>query len=280
MKPLNLLILLCFLAGLVWVVTLGEATVRSIQATYYRTISPFVRAGSSLELKANAFLREVEYSKDLEERLHRTELEFGRLRAIEGQLRELERESNELRAALDFKKRTRFEVTAARVIKRQPSTWWNTIEIDRGAGSGIGPQVPVLASGGLAGKVDRVGRDEASVILLTDESCQVSVQIEGTPEVGILSGQRGQFGEEPLLILRYLSKNAPVRPGMKVVTSGRGGLFHPKILVGTVESFEPGAFDGEARVRPSVDFQNLSIVFVTSPPDHPARGDKEDAATP
>jgi rod shape-determining protein MreC len=273
MKPLNLLILLAFLAGLVWVATLSEESVRSIQATYYRTISPFVKAGSQLELSANAFLREVDYSGDLEERLHRTELEFGRLRAIEGQLRELEHENNELNAALDFKKRTQFDVTAARVIKRQPSTWWKTIEIDRGAISGIGPQVPVLASGGLAGKVDRVtpGRDDSSVILLTDESCQVSVQVEGTPEVGILSGQRGQFGKDPLLVLRYLSKNAPIRPGMKVVTTGRGGLFHPHILVGTVESFEPGAFDGEAKVKPSVDFQNLSIVFVTSPPDNPSR---------
>ncbi|MDA0765735.1 MAG: rod shape-determining protein MreC [Verrucomicrobia bacterium] len=270
MKPLNLLILLGFLAGMVWVIALSEESVRSIQASYYRIIAPFVKGGSQLELKANAFLKEVEYSKDLEERLHRTELEFGRLGAIEGQLRELERENNELNAALDFKRRTEFTVTAARVIRRQPSTWWKTIEIDRGAMSGIARQVPVLASGGLAGKVDRVtpGRDESSVILLTDESCQVSVQVEGTPEVGIVSGQRGQIGEAPLLRLRYLSKDAPIRPGMKVVTTGRGGLFHPKILVGMIESFEPGAFDGEALVKPSVDFQNLSIVFVTSAPDN------------
>lgn len=269
MKPLNLLILLGFLAGVVWVVTLSESAVRSIQANYYETISPFVRAGSKLELRADAFLREVEYSKDLEERLHRTELQFGRLAAIEGQLRELERENNELSAALDFKQRTNFDVTAARVIKRQPSTWWKTIVIDRGAKSGVVAQVPVLASGGLAGKVDRVvgSEDEASVILLTDESCQVSVQVEGTPEAGIVSGQRGQVGEAPLLRLRYLSKDAPIRPGMRVVTTGRGGLFHPKILVGTIESFEPGAFDGEAWVKPSVDFQNLNIVFVTSKPD-------------
>lgn len=267
MKPLNLLILLCFLTGVVWVVTLSPASVRGIQASYYRTITPFLRGGSQLEMKAEAFLREVEYSKDLEERLHRTELEFGRLRAIEGQLRELERENNELKAALDFKRLTQFSVTAARVTRRQPSTWWKTIDIDRGEQSGIGPQVPVLASGGLAGKVDRVTPKGASVILLTDESCQVSVQVEGTPEVGIVSGQRGQFGDSPLLRLRYLSKNAPIRPGMKVVTTGRGGVFHPRILVGTIESFEPGAFDGEALVKPSVDFQDLTIVFVTSAPD-------------
>ncbi len=277
MKPLNLLILLGFLVGVVWAVTLSESSVRSIQSTYYETVSPFVRAGSKLEAKAGAFLKEVEYSKDLEARLHQTELQFGRLAAIEGQLRELERENNELNAALDFKRRTNFEVTAARVIKRQPSTWWKSVIIDRGAKSGITAQVPVLASGSLAGKVDRVtaGEDEASVILLTDESCQVSVQVEGTPEAGIVSGQRGQIGESPLLRLRYLSKDAPIRPGMRVVTTGRGGLFHAKILVGTIESFEPGAFDGEAWVKPSVDFQNLNIVFVTSQPDSMGKTEEE-----
>ena len=61
---------------------------------------------------------------------------------------------------------------------------------------------------------------------------------------------------------------------MKVITTGRGGLFHPNILVGTIESFEPGAFDGEAYVKPSVDFQNLSIVFVTS------RTEQEEEETP
>ena len=267
MKPLNLLALLLFLAGLVWVLTLSERSVRRIQEVYYATISPFQKGGSEVEVGARAFLKEVEHSKDLEMRLESIELEFGKLRAIESQLHELEVENNELRAALDFKKRTRFEVSAARVIKRQPATWWRSVTINRGQDALIGTQVPVLASGGLAGKIDQVGPNTSTVILLTDESCQVSVQVAGTPEVGILSGQRGQYGEAPLLRLRYLTKDAQIRPGMKVITTGRGGLFHPNVLVGTIESFEPGAFDGEALVKPSVDFLNLSIVFVTSETD-------------
>jgi rod shape-determining protein MreC len=267
MKPLNLVALLLFLAGVVWVLTLSELSVRKIQQTYYATLSPFLEAGSAVDLTARAFLEEVENSEDLAMRLEGIGLEFGKLSSIEGQLRELEVENNELRAALDFKKRTHFEVTAARVIKRQPSTWWRSATINRGEDAKIGPQVPVLASGGLAGKIDWVGTNTATVILLTDESCQVSVQVAGTAEVGIVSGQRGDYGNTPLLRLRYLTKDAQIRPGMKVITTGRGGLFQPNILVGTIESFEPGAFDGEAMVKPSVDFQNLSIVFVTSEPE-------------
>ncbi|MGC4017746.1 MAG: rod shape-determining protein MreC [Luteolibacter sp.] len=76
------------------------------------------------------------------------------------------------------------------------------------------------------------------MVLLTDEKCQVSAKVEGTPEVGILSGQRGQFEGTPLLRLRFLSKDATVKKGQRVFTTGRGGLFPTNILLGTVESVE------------------------------------------
>ena len=263
MKPLNLLALLCFLAGSVWVLTLSDRAVRNIQQAYYAGIAPFLKGGSELELKAREFVEEVHHSEDLERELERFELDYGRLLAIESQFRELEKENRDLRAALEFKQRSSFDAVAARVIKRQPATWLQSVTINRGSRSGIGPQVPVLANGGLAGKVYQVLEDDLStILLLTDEACQVSVQVDGTPEVGILSGQRGRYGEVPFLRLRYLSKDAVVQPGMKVLTTGKGGVFPPDVLVGTIESFEPTAFYGEARVRPSVDFVNINIVFV------------------
>ena len=112
------------------------------------------------------------------------------------------------------------------------------------------------------GKVDRVGDKLSSVILITDEACKVSVQVEGTPEVGILSGQRGQYESEPLLRLRFLSTKARISPGTRVFTTGLGGLFPSNILVGTVESVVPGPLDTEALVRPSVNFTDLSTVFL------------------
>ena len=167
-----------------------------------------------------------------------------------------------MRSALEFRERTPVTVVAARVIKRQPATWWKTALINRGTNHGIGPQLPVLASGGLAGKIDLPDKDVSSMILLTDERCQVSVQVLGTPEVGIVGGQRGEYGEAPLLRLRHLSKDAPIRSGMQVVTTGRGNLFPANVLVGTIESFDPGPVEGEALVKPSVRFEDLAIVFV------------------
>lgn len=264
MKPLNLIALLLFLGGAVWALTRSDRSVREIQTAYYRAMAPFLKSGSTLETHARAFLGEVRHSKELETELDATRQQLDRLRLFESRFRTLENENVQLRHALAFKKATRFDVVAAQVIRRNPSTWWQTVDIDVGSKLGITPQLTVLSNKGLVGLIDRTdaGGMRSSVLLLTDEKCQVSARVEGSPEVGILSGQRGSFNGDPMLRLRFLSANAAVHPGQRVFTTGRGGTFQANILLGTIESVEKGALDSEALVRPSVNFADFGAVFV------------------
>lgn len=264
MKPLNLIALLLFLGGAVWAFTRSDKAVREVQELYFSAMGPFLKSGSTMETKARAFLDEARHSKELEVELKTTSSEIGRLRIIESRYRDLERENAQLRHALDFKKATNFDVVGANVIRRNPTTWWQTVDIDAGEEHGIGVQYAVLSNEGLVGKIDRIYNREkrSSVLLLTDEACQVSARVEGSPEVGILSGQRGRFDGNPLLRLKFLSKDAALRPGQRVFTTGRGGIFQPNILLGTIESVEKGALESEALVKPSVNFSDLGTVFV------------------
>lgn len=262
MKPLNLIALLLFLGGAVWALTRSDRAVREIQTAYYSAMTPFLKSGSHLETQARAFLKETRHSKELEAELETIHPEIGRLRLFEARCRTLETENAQLRHALDFKKATNFDVVASRVIRRNPTTWWQTVEIDAGSNRGVGTELAVLSNDGLVGKIDRVDKERSTVVLLTDEKCQVAARVEGSPEVGILSGQRGGFYGEPMLRLRFLSPDAAVRQGQRVFTTGRGGLFQPNILLGTIESVEKGALDSEALVRPSVNFADLGAVFV------------------
>ncbi len=269
MKPLNLIALLLFLSGAVWALTRSERTVREIQCGYFSAISPFLKSGTQTETYARSFLDEVRHSKALEAELHTTRSAIGRLPIIEAHCLELERENAQLRHSLDFKKTTSFNIAAAQVIRRQPTTWWQTVEIDVGEERGIGSHLAVLSNEGLVGIVDRPGKDRSWVILLTDEACQVSAKVEDSPEVGILSGQRGQFEGTPQLRLKFLSKNAALRSGQRVFTTGRGGIFQANILLGTIISVEKGAEDSEALVRPAVNFADLGTVFVVLAKDPP-----------
>lgn len=262
MKPLNLIALLLFLGGAVWAFTLSNRVVREIQGVYFSAMSPFLKSGSQLETHARKFLDETRHSKELEIELEATRSELGALRIKNSLYRDLERENSQLRHALDFKKATNFDVVAANVIRRHPTTWWQTVDIDVGEERGVGTQLAVLSNEGLVGKIDRPDKGRSSVILLTDEKCQVSARVDGSPEVGILSGQRGDFVGSPLLRLRFLSTNAALHPGQRVFTTGRGGIFQPNILLGTIDSVEKGALDSEALVKPSVNFADLGTVFV------------------
>ncbi|NQX01882.1 rod shape-determining protein MreC [bacterium] len=264
MKPLNLIALLLFLGGAVWALTRSERAVREVQDLYFSAMAPFLKSGSTLETNARAFLTETRHSKELEVELESIRGELGSLRVKNSLYQDLERENAQLRHALAFKKATRFDVVPAQVIRRQPTTWWQTVDIDAGQERGIGTQLAVLSNEGLVGKIDRIyeGQNRSSVLLLTDEKCQVSARVEGSPEVGILSGQRGRFDGNPLLRLRFLSTDASLRPGQRVFTTGRGGIFQPNILLGTIETVEKGALDSEALVRPSVNFADLGTVFV------------------
>jgi rod shape-determining protein MreC len=264
MKPLNLIAVLLFVAGVVWTLTRSERAVREIQNQYYAAMAPFLKSGSALETKAREFLREVRHSKELETELAATQEQLGRLRMIESRFRELEEENADLRTALEFQTSTKFEVAAAKVIRRSPTTWWQTVEIDAGANRNITTELAVLNNDGLVGKIERVHTtgDRSTVLLLTDEKCLVSARVEGSPEVGILSGERGSFHGSPMLRLRFLSPNANLRPGQRVFTTGRGGLFQPNILLGRIDSVEKGGIESEALVRPSVNFDELGAVFV------------------
>ncbi|MGJ8676488.1 MAG: rod shape-determining protein MreC [Akkermansiaceae bacterium] len=265
MKPLNLLALLLFIASTTWVLTRSETTVRSIQKTFYSVISPFITGGAALETTASEFIKEAEHSQLWEAKYKLAKEELDKKRMEVAHLRKLEIENAQLNEALKFERNAPFKVLSGKIIRRQPSTWWQTVTINRGEKHGIGVQLPVLSPEGLVGKVDTPSTNTSTVILLTDENCQVSAKVDGTPEAGILSGQRGLTGESPLLRLRFLSKDAPIQPGMLVYSTGRGGLFPADILLGTIESFETGPLSGEALVKPAVDFAALKTVFVKLP---------------
>jgi len=269
MKPLNLIALLLFLGGASWALTRSERSVREVQKIYFSAMTPFLKSGSTLETQARAFLDETKHSKELEVEVAAINSEVGKLRIKNSLYQDLERENAQLRHALDFKKATHFDVVAAQVIRRHPTTWWQTVDIDAGEENGIGTQLAVLSNEGLVGIIDRIydKQKRSSVLLLTDEKCQVSARVDGSPEVGILSGQRGRFEANPLLRLRFLSTDAVLHPGQRVFTTGRGGIFQANILLGTIESVEKGPLDSEALVRPSVNFADLGTVFVVLPAD-------------
>jgi rod shape-determining protein MreC len=166
--------------------------------------------------------------------------------------------------ALDFRERSSFNLMPARIISRDSSTWWSTIRINRGFEDGVEADMPVVTDLGVVGKTTTVSKNEAIVVLVTDETCRIGARIDGTREQGIITGLRIQEkATEGLLQMNFLSKNAKIEPGQQVLTAGVAhGSFPPGLVIGRIKEFRLRALDGQAVVEPAVQLASVEDVFV------------------
>jgi len=262
MKKLNILALLIFVAGLVAVFTFDTATTRLIQSRVMSLLSPFIHSSAAMEQAAETAVAPQVNPAELKRENDEQRVQLERLRIIQQKYNQIIEENAKLRQIIEFKQSAPFKMTAAKVIRRSSSTWWNSLIIDKGSLDGIGTDSPVITSVGLVGKTSTLAPHMAKVILLTDEMCRVSAKIEGTLEQGILAGERAALEVRPELHLRFLNRNSNINAGAGVYSSGEGGVFPADLLLGRVKRFENREISGEAVIEPAVDFSTLDYVFV------------------
>lgn len=166
------------------------------------------------------------------------------------------------------------EPVAARVIARSPTVWHSTVKIDKGSGDGLRPDQPVIAAGGLLGKVTAVTGGTAEVTLITDASSAVSAQVMPNGATGIVTPT---VGDPEDLLLDYIPKGRRVTEGTTVVTSGFvssrvESLFPRGIGIGRVTEVDQDEFEQFQRVHvePFADVRQLDHVEVLT-----ARGASE-----
>ena len=178
-------------------------------------------------------------------------------------------ENHQLRQALDWQKRTRWNLKAARVILRDPANWWRMVHIDRGQRDGVAVNMPVLTTEGLVGRIDQVGLTTSQVLLIGDPNCQVSaVVVTGNARAhGVVTSSSLNLLDPTLVDFTYMDRQSPIKPGDRVSTSGLGGYFPAEILVGHVvatNSVDFGLYT-EARVKLAANLKNLEMVWVKFP---------------
>ncbi len=263
MKTLNIIAFLIFLLGAAAVLMLDTDVTRSIQGKVMGIFSPFIHASSSMTLSTNDVMAPKIDPRELMRENEHLRLEVQKLRITTQRHDELLAENNKLRRLVGYKQTAPFKnLTAAHVLKRSASTWWNTLIVDKGSNQGIAVDSPVITDVGLVGKVSRVAPEMSEVTLLTDETCRVAANVEGTRERGILSGERAGIDARPDLRLRFLSQNAPIAVGAGVYSTGDGRVFPAGVMLGKVKRFERGEIAGEAVVESAVDFSVVEDVFI------------------
>lgn len=187
-------------------------------------------------------------------------------------VRELEIENSELRAQLEYKQENpdylltgatvlEENENRARVISQDPSTLVNFLIIDQGREDNVEVGMPVVTSAGLVGRITEVGSNWSRVLLINDTTSSVNAVVQSTRATGIVQGQ-GQGSD--LLIMRYLPLGESVKENDLILTSGIGGAFPKRLVLGQVIQVRQRDTDlfTEAVIRPSVDLARLEYVLV------------------
>lgn len=185
-------------------------------------------------------------------------------------LEPLEQENARLRDLVGWQRRQRGTYKLARVIGREPSNWWRTVQIDIGSRQGVRENMPVLTPRGLVGRVGVVSPAFSQVVLLGDPNCKVAARVDNAARNAGIIGPGGPLDRD-LVELSYLTRAAMLSPGETVRTSGDGGVFPRDILIGTVVDSHPVEFGlyTVARVKLAANLSALEEVFVLFPETPP-----------
>ena len=152
------------------------------------------------------------------------------------------------------------------MIARAPTVWYSSVKIDKGSSDGMRVDQPVIAAGGLVGKVTQVTGGTAEVRLITDASSAVTAQVMPAGASGVV---RPQVGDPDDLLLDLIEGDRRVTKDTTVVTSGFTSskvesLFPRGIPIGRVTKVDLDEFEQYQRVhiKPFADLRRFDIVQV------------------
>ena len=157
----------------------------------------------------------------------------------------------------------------AHVVAYGPAqSFSRTVTIDAGSAAGVRPDQTVLDADGLVGRVLRVTRTTATVLLIVDTQSVVGGRVGASMKVGFLRG-RGELGGRGSLDLQLVDQADAPAKGDTIVTWGSrdGAPYVSGVPIGRVTAVYASLRESTQRavISPYVDFGALDLVGVVVP---------------
>ncbi len=146
----------------------------------------------------------------------------------------LEQENARLRSLLAMAARFPDSAIAAEVLYSGRDPFTQKLFVDKGDVAGVQLGQAVIDEIGVVGQVTRVFPYMSEVTLVTDKDHAVPVRVERSGVRSVMYGA----GTGRLPELRFLSPNAEIQAGDRLVTSGIDGTYPPGLAVAQVASVE------------------------------------------
>ncbi len=135
--------------------------------------------------------------------------------------------------------------------------------INKGQADGVQQGMLVISGSGLAGVISEAYPSSSRMVLASSGSTRIGARVlrADSRAVGVITG-RGLTEAE--LKMEYLPREADIKEGDSIVTSGVGGKYPPGIFVGTVDKVEvdAGGLLKVAQIKSAANLTSLEKVFV------------------
>jgi rod shape-determining protein MreC len=213
-------------------------TLESVRSTLSVVLYPIQYLASLPSQLGKSATEALASRSDLESERNKLHNENLELRARLQQFESLEAENMRLRALLDSSFKVGDRVLIAELVAVAQDPFRQVVLINKGKSSGLYEGQPVLDANAVVGQVTHVNPFTANVLLITDATHALPVQVNrnGLRTIALGTGLINQ------LELPHLPNNADIKVGDLLVTSGLGGRFPPGYPVAKVieVKHEPG----------------------------------------
>lgn len=182
---------------------------------------------------------------------------------------DITKENERLKEQLGFSISMDEKNIPSQIISRNLDNAYSYLTIDKGSVNGIKKNMPVVAfqngNQGLVGKVIQVGTFTSQIMPIYNIKNIVSVRIQNTRDLGLVSGLGTQ--NQPLL-LQHIRKRVmeELSYGDVVVTSGENDNYMRDIPVGTITKITALDYNSSLNIEltPIIDFARLENVIVVN----------------
>ena len=240
-------------------------------------ITPLQRATTKVSEPIGNFFSELGSLRSSHQQIQDLRNQNAKLKAALIDGKNISGQLSQLKGVLDLAGTGKYQILAGRVIGMGAVAGFaQTITVDLGTTSGVAPDMTVISSDGLVGRVQSVGENACTVVLISDLRFKVGARLAGSQALGIISGE----GSQPLS-LEILDAQVEVKVGDQLVARGSvgGRPFVPGVPIGVVTEVAQtaGALTRLAKVRPYAHLGTLDIVgIVVTPP----KADPRDSLLP
>ncbi|MBQ8194022.1 MAG: rod shape-determining protein MreC [Oscillospiraceae bacterium] len=226
--------------------------------------SPFVSAANSISDWANGLLDTLVNADSYKEENDILNAQLTEMYKKTKDYEELKDENALLREMLGLKEENDSFVFSepCDVVARNANDMYGGFTINRGSSDGLSLNDPIVTSVGLVGIVTEIAPNYAKVSTMLSPQVNVGVITMRSKATGVLENDL-THAENGMCLMSNILKDADIRVGDVVATSGKSGLYPESIMVGRVVEVydDPNGLSRHAVVKPLVDCFDVTTVF-------------------